>query len=247
MQVNCIDIDPILIDIVVLPSHLANKYLRQYHSHSVEQEVEWLYAFDVHANAFFCSYLVTYVLQVSSIPYSTENTQRRFHFFLHSVFPFAALAEPVSDILHNFEFVARIGAGMVLLYYPLRLPRCDHIPSAPLLSFISSHGFPQMPFVTFVAVIVDAFVHTLSMFQLCLFWETLKCSCGTRCWRLALRGSYWWCWCWWASSSISLASSWPSTSLERVIVQVIKRGGGDGGCFPVPMQGVGGRREGGGQ
>jgi glucan phosphoethanolaminetransferase (alkaline phosphatase superfamily) len=38
--------------------------MRQYHAHSVEQEVEWLYAFDVHANAFFCSFLVTYVLQV---------------------------------------------------------------------------------------------------------------------------------------------------------------------------------------
>jgi hypothetical protein len=45
-------------------SHLANKYLRQYHSHGVEQEVEWLYAFDVHANAFFCSFVVTYVIQV---------------------------------------------------------------------------------------------------------------------------------------------------------------------------------------
>jgi hypothetical protein len=48
-------------------SHLANKYMRQYHSHSVEQDVEWLYAFDVHANAFFCSFLVTYVLQVSNL------------------------------------------------------------------------------------------------------------------------------------------------------------------------------------
>jgi len=38
--------------------------MRQYHSHSVEQDVEWLYAFDVHANAFFCSFLLTYVLQV---------------------------------------------------------------------------------------------------------------------------------------------------------------------------------------
>jgi hypothetical protein len=41
--------------------------MRQYHSHSVEQDVEWLYAFDVHANAFFCSFLVTYVLQVSHL------------------------------------------------------------------------------------------------------------------------------------------------------------------------------------
>lgn len=40
--------------------------MRQYHSHSVEQEVEWLYSFDVHANAFFCSFLLTYVLQVNN-------------------------------------------------------------------------------------------------------------------------------------------------------------------------------------
>jgi hypothetical protein len=46
-------------------SHIANKYMKQFHSHSVEQDVEWLYAFDVHTNAFFCSFLVTYVLQVS--------------------------------------------------------------------------------------------------------------------------------------------------------------------------------------
>lgn len=45
-------------------SHVANKYMRHYHSHSVEQDVEWLYCFDVHSNAFFCSFLLTYVLQV---------------------------------------------------------------------------------------------------------------------------------------------------------------------------------------
>jgi hypothetical protein len=50
---------------ILFVSYLSNKYLRQYHSqHSVEQEVEWLYAFDVHANSFFCSFFVTYVLQV---------------------------------------------------------------------------------------------------------------------------------------------------------------------------------------
>ena len=31
--------------------------------------VEWLYAFDVHANAFFCSFFVTYVLQVHTYVY----------------------------------------------------------------------------------------------------------------------------------------------------------------------------------
>mmetsp|Transcript_578 Transcript_578/g.1009 ORF Transcript_578/g.1009 Transcript_578/m.1009 type:complete len:259 (-) Transcript_578:2073-2849(-) len=49
-------------------SHLANKYMRQYHSHSVEQDVEWLYAFDVHANSFFCSFLLTYVVQYFLLP-----------------------------------------------------------------------------------------------------------------------------------------------------------------------------------
>lgn len=49
-------------------SHIANKYLRQYHAHSVEQEVEWLFAFDVHMNAFLCSFTVTYVLQYFLLP-----------------------------------------------------------------------------------------------------------------------------------------------------------------------------------
>ena len=50
-------------------SYIANKHLRQQaHSHSVEQEVEWLYAFDVHSNSFFCSFLVTYVLQYFFLP-----------------------------------------------------------------------------------------------------------------------------------------------------------------------------------
>eukprot|EP01031_Cornospumella_fuschlensis_P030201 gene30201-36481_t len=50
--------------------HIANKYLKNYqpHTHSVEQEVEWMYAFDVHTNAFFCSFLVTYVLQYFLLP-----------------------------------------------------------------------------------------------------------------------------------------------------------------------------------
>lgn len=42
--------------------------MKQYQSHAVEQEVEWLYAFDVHVNAFFCSFLITYVLQYFLLP-----------------------------------------------------------------------------------------------------------------------------------------------------------------------------------
>jgi len=62
----CVVVDWLLVGFAVAStcSHLANKYLRQSHAHSVEQEVEWLYAFDVHTNSFFCSFLLTYVLQV---------------------------------------------------------------------------------------------------------------------------------------------------------------------------------------
>lgn len=49
-------------------SHIANKYLRQHHAHTVEQEVEWLYAFDVHMNAFLCSFLITHVAQYFLLP-----------------------------------------------------------------------------------------------------------------------------------------------------------------------------------
>jgi len=63
-------IDWLLIGVIAasICSFVANKYLRQYHSHTVEQSVEWLYAFDVHANGFFVSFLVTYVLQGILMP-----------------------------------------------------------------------------------------------------------------------------------------------------------------------------------
>jgi len=69
--IYCLVVDWLFIGIAVAStcSHLANKYMRQYHSHSVEQEVEWLYSFDVHANAFFCSFLLTYVLQYFLLPF----------------------------------------------------------------------------------------------------------------------------------------------------------------------------------
>eukprot|EP00605_Chrysophyceae_sp_TOSAG23-4_P002123 GSChrysophyteH1.ASY1.ANO1.2349.1 assembled CDS len=51
-----------------LLSSAANRYLRQTHSHTVSQSVEWMYALDVHANAFFVSFLVTYVLQYLLLP-----------------------------------------------------------------------------------------------------------------------------------------------------------------------------------
>lgn len=48
--------------------YFANKYMKHYTPHGVEQEVEWLYAFDVHCNSFFCSFLITYVLQYFLLP-----------------------------------------------------------------------------------------------------------------------------------------------------------------------------------
>ncbi|XP_024542245.1 protein unc-50 homolog isoform X2 [Selaginella moellendorffii] len=44
---------------------LCNRYLREeaaIHSHVVEQRVEWLYAFDVHCNAYFPLFIVLYVI-----------------------------------------------------------------------------------------------------------------------------------------------------------------------------------------
>lgn len=59
-------VDWLLVGVVVASTccYLANKYLRQYHSHSVEQEVEWMYAFDVHTNGYICGFVVTHLLQV---------------------------------------------------------------------------------------------------------------------------------------------------------------------------------------
>lgn len=48
---------------------LANKYLRVHHAHSVEQEVEWLYAFDIHCNGFFPLFVLLYVVQYILLPF----------------------------------------------------------------------------------------------------------------------------------------------------------------------------------
>jgi hypothetical protein len=63
-------VDWLLVGIAIasMLSHISNNYLRQRHAHTVEQEVEWLYAFDVHTNAFLCSFVITHVLQVSLPP-----------------------------------------------------------------------------------------------------------------------------------------------------------------------------------
>jgi len=48
---------------------LANKYLRVRALHSVDQEVEWMYAFDIHCNSFFPVFLLLYVLQFFLLPF----------------------------------------------------------------------------------------------------------------------------------------------------------------------------------
>eukprot|EP01089_Gocevia_fonbrunei_P016427 TRINITY_DN5082_c0_g1_i1.p1 TRINITY_DN5082_c0_g1~~TRINITY_DN5082_c0_g1_i1.p1 ORF type:complete len:249 (-),score=-6.23 TRINITY_DN5082_c0_g1_i1:2-748(-) len=49
---------------------VANRYLRIKNPgiHSVEQSVEWLYAFDIHCNSFFPLFLILYVVQFFCIP-----------------------------------------------------------------------------------------------------------------------------------------------------------------------------------
>lgn len=55
---------------------LSNSYLRrrQVHSHTVEQSVEWMYAFDIHCNSYFPMFLVLYVLQLVLCPVLLAHT-----------------------------------------------------------------------------------------------------------------------------------------------------------------------------
>lgn len=49
---------------------IAKKYLRKSNSvHGVSHDMEWLYAFDVHCNAFFPLFLLTYVVQYFALPF----------------------------------------------------------------------------------------------------------------------------------------------------------------------------------
>ncbi|KAI9338533.1 protein unc-50 [Obelidium mucronatum] len=51
----------------------SNNFLIQQQIHSADQAVEWAYCFDVHCNAFFPVFLITYVLQFFFIPIVTQN------------------------------------------------------------------------------------------------------------------------------------------------------------------------------
>ena len=56
--------------------YLANNYLRAKGggTHTVEQKVEWLYAFDVHCNSYFPVFLMLYVLQYLLSPLLLSRT-----------------------------------------------------------------------------------------------------------------------------------------------------------------------------
>ena len=73
--------------IATLCWHVANSHMRVNDPHGAEQTVEWLYAFDIHCNAFFTMFLVTRVLQYLMLP-----------FLLHQSF----LACVVANTLHTF-------------------------------------------------------------------------------------------------------------------------------------------------
>eukprot|EP01125_Pyxidicula_operculata_P012711 TRINITY_DN4188_c0_g1_i2.p1 TRINITY_DN4188_c0_g1~~TRINITY_DN4188_c0_g1_i2.p1 ORF type:complete len:209 (+),score=21.57 TRINITY_DN4188_c0_g1_i2:160-786(+) len=48
---------------------IANRYLRHNEiSHTVDQSVEWLYAFDIHCNSFFPLFILLYVVQYLLLP-----------------------------------------------------------------------------------------------------------------------------------------------------------------------------------
>ncbi|CAM9798327.1 unnamed protein product [Hapterophycus canaliculatus] len=47
---------------------IANSRLLQHRSHSVEQEVEWMYALDIHSNSFFPLFIWLYVVQLLLLP-----------------------------------------------------------------------------------------------------------------------------------------------------------------------------------
>jgi hypothetical protein len=49
--------------VATLTWFLTNTYLQKPQQHVVEQDVEWMYCFDVHSNAFFPFFVVTYVIQ----------------------------------------------------------------------------------------------------------------------------------------------------------------------------------------
>ncbi|KAI7834203.1 UNC-50 [Kickxella alabastrina] len=47
---------------------VANRFLRHQNVHVADQQVEWMYAFDVHCNSFFTLFVFAYVMQFFFLP-----------------------------------------------------------------------------------------------------------------------------------------------------------------------------------
>eukprot|EP00927_Polykrikos_kofoidii_P078724 TRINITY_DN7553_c0_g1_i1.p1 TRINITY_DN7553_c0_g1~~TRINITY_DN7553_c0_g1_i1.p1 ORF type:complete len:246 (+),score=30.10 TRINITY_DN7553_c0_g1_i1:136-873(+) len=60
--------------IATLSWFISNKYLRVKSFHGVEQRMEWMYAFDIHCNAFFPLFLVLYVIHYFLLPFLVQPT-----------------------------------------------------------------------------------------------------------------------------------------------------------------------------
>jgi len=69
---------------------ISNKYLRVQGIHSVEQDVEWLYAFDIHCNAFFPAFLVVVVVQ---------------YFFVHLMLGTGIVAVTIGNAVYSLVIV----------------------------------------------------------------------------------------------------------------------------------------------
>eukprot|EP01129_Flabellula_baltica_P005572 TRINITY_DN2031_c0_g1_i2.p1 TRINITY_DN2031_c0_g1~~TRINITY_DN2031_c0_g1_i2.p1 ORF type:complete len:218 (+),score=-0.39 TRINITY_DN2031_c0_g1_i2:15-668(+) len=58
-------VDYLLVGLIVATFswYVTNKYMRLNRMNSIEQKVEWLYAFDIHCNSFFPMYVLVHVVQ----------------------------------------------------------------------------------------------------------------------------------------------------------------------------------------
>lgn len=53
---------------------VSNNYLRVKSFHGVEQQIEWMYAFDIHCNSFFPLFLLLYVIHYFLLPFLIQPT-----------------------------------------------------------------------------------------------------------------------------------------------------------------------------
>uniref|UniRef100_A0A6B2LFX4 UNC-50 family protein n=1 Tax=Arcella intermedia TaxID=1963864 RepID=A0A6B2LFX4_9EUKA len=109
--------------------YLSNKFLihQEPGLHSVEQSVEWLYAFDVHCNSFFPLFILLYVIQYLLIPilYSTSWFMA---FLSDTLYLIAAcyyyyitfLGYTILPFLHNTQ-VLLYPIGVVVILYLIAL------------------------------------------------------------------------------------------------------------------------------